>query len=102
LPFTKTTRVWWPTTAPGAGTANLLDAEVNSTAANDNASGTVGLESGKMVVCARSGFEVPFSETVIDPISGSRVWAKFADQVPEPVQDDITIPSDGIFESENG
>lgn len=75
--------IWWDTTKPGAGTANLTDAETPKN--SDNSSGVVGRHRDILWVCERSGFIVPFDETVLDPVSGRRVWFRFADEeVPTP------------------
>jgi hypothetical protein len=81
--FTKTDRVWWDTTLPGAATDFLTDAEPDAglPASADQDTGIVGLERGKMVVCARSGFAVPESETVPDPYTGRLIWRHFVDKL---------------------
>lgn len=85
MAFTQGTRVWWDTSKPGAGTAKLDDATVPTTPDAGDDSGIVGLHQDKQVECDRSGFVVPASDTVIDPVSGHRVLARFADkQVEQP------------------
>lgn len=101
MAFTLTSRVWWDNTQPGQGTTYLLDAETPANASTDNSTGFIGLEQGPMVVCARSGFEVPFSETVLDAVTGARVWAKFADSIPETDQDSLNTPYDGLHINES-
>lgn len=81
MAFTQPSRVWWNTSAPGAGTNQLEDATPSATtpaSANED-TGIEGTEQDRLFRCERSGFTVPFSETVIDPVSGHRVWYKFAD-----------------------
>jgi hypothetical protein len=83
MPFTKTVRIWWDTTEPGADTGFLIDAapDAGLPADEDQDTGTVGLERGKLVVCARSGFTVPERETVIDPYTGRLIWRRFVDKL---------------------
>lgn len=79
MTFTNTSRVWWNTANPGSGTAFLSDA---SPAENtDNDTGWTGRIRGDIwVICARSGFGVPFSDSIIDPNTGQRVWRRFVDR----------------------
>lgn len=72
-------RVWWDSSKPGAGTAFLYDA---TPAANtDNDTGWTGrIRADTWVTCARSGFNVPFSETIVDPNTGFRVWRRYVDR----------------------
>lgn len=82
MAFSQSDRVWWDTSQPGASTSELEDATPTAgTPEADEDSGTTGERKGVRVVCARSGFSVPESETVIDPISGQRVWSSFVDKV---------------------
>ena len=101
MAFTQSSRIWWDTTQPGASTSELEDSAVNSTAATDNASGTVGLEQGRMIICARSGFEIPLTEAVQDPVTGNLVWNRFVDPPPLDADDGLTVPSDGTHNDES-
>lgn len=92
MSFTKTDRIWWDTTQPGADTDFLLDAtpDAGLPASDDQDTGTVGLEKDVLVVCARSGFAVPKSECIPDPYTGRLVWRTFADSL-HPADADKTI-----------
>lgn len=82
-----TSRIWWDSSAPGAGVAQLYDA---IPAANpDNDTGVTGrIRADTWVTCARSGFNVPFSDTVIDVNNGLRVYWRYQDR-PAPVSGNI-------------
>jgi hypothetical protein len=80
MSFTQTDRVWWDTAKPGSGTSKLEDAKTPTTPTADEDSGTTGRHGGKLWKCARSGFTVPFIETVLDVVKGVRVWFRFADK----------------------
>lgn len=73
---------WWDTSKPGRGTASYSDAVPPKN--SDDSSGVVGQHRDILFVCERSGFLVPYDETVIDPLTGRRVWKRFVD--PEPAQ----------------
>lgn len=90
MTFSQPSRIWWDSSQPGAGTDALSDATPSAgpPASTDEDTGIVGRSQDKRVICARSGFSVPYSETVIDPITGNRVWARFADKE-DPARDDI-------------
>ena len=82
MAFSQTARVWWDPAQPGAGTGALVDAtpDAATPSSPDNDTGVAGRPGvGKWFICERSGFGVPFSETIIDPNSGRRVWRRFVD-----------------------
>jgi hypothetical protein len=90
MSFSQSSRVWWDSNAPGAGTASLNDADVAGTPAAAEDSGTVGVHKGQLTTCERSGFTVPLSETVIDPNTGRRVFWRFKDP---PAPDTNNLPT---------
>lgn len=83
MSFTKSSRVWWNTTKPGAGTAYLSDADVPGTPDEADDSGIAGWEKDQLIVCSRSGFVVPLSEAIEDPYTGKLVWRTFVDKISE-------------------
>ena len=93
MAFTQSTRVWWDSAKPGAGTSQLKDAtpSAGTPSSPSEDTGTEGLRRGRLVVCARSGFVVPLSETVLDPNTGARVWNRFADKQ-DPLDRERGIP----------
>lgn len=94
MAFTQASRVWWTTTDPGASTAFLVDATPDPALPASDDSDTGAEErpnKGRWFVCERSGFTVPFVETVIDPNTGSRVWHRFVDP-PDPTAIGVDRP----------
>lgn len=82
MAFSQTARIWWDATKPGLGTAKLNDADVATTPVADDDSGISNrLTTERWVICARSGFAVPFKETRIDPYTGRRTWARYVDRI---------------------
>jgi hypothetical protein len=87
MAFTQTNRIWWDTSRPGASTLNLYDADVPTTPDTSDDSGIVGTNYGEQwVICERSGFPFPLSQTTIDPNTGKRVGRRFVDP-PAPIVD---------------
>lgn len=83
MSFTQSARVWWNTSKPGSGTAFLTDADVPTTPVASDDSGIENRPTNdRWVICARSGFPFPIGETVIDPNTGMRVAAIYADPIP--------------------
>jgi len=79
-------RVWWDTTQPGAGDSQLEN-PADSAPDPDEDSGITGRAAEEpWVICARSGFPFPLSETAIDPNTGARVGIRFLDP-PAPIVD---------------
>ena len=93
MAFAGSSRVWWDSTQPGRGTENLTDSTLGITAPpEDSSAGITGRYEDKLVICARSGFDVPENETVVDPLTGNRVWNRFVDTRPLSDDEDMRPP----------
>jgi len=85
MAFTQNNRIWWDTSRPGSSTIGLFDADVPTTPDTADDSGITGSHYEEpWVLCERSGFAIPLSQTVIDPNTRKRVWVYFVDK-PEPI-----------------